>query len=542
VSSVSVVTDAPAREPERAHGGPFGARVALSAFVVAEVIAFPLAIYWDRGTWFQLDDWDFLAARTAGSMNDLFRPHFEHWSTLPILAWRLLWTVFGLHTITPYEVLAIVVHLAVAALLRVIMRRSGVNPWVATAVATLFVFFGRGAEDVLVAFQVTLVASLLFALLQLLLADHDGPLGRRDALGLLAGFIGLLCSGLAVTMTITVGIALLLRRGWRAALLHTVPLGLTYFVWRAVAPKESAPDYYHAQSLGQVVRFIAVGVRATLGGIGQLPGFGLVFGALLIVGVVLAFRDDARGVLRGRAALPVALLLGSLTFLVITAVVRAGTQNAAPGETGLGPEHARLSRYVYLVAALSLPMVAFAADAIVRRWRQAVIPMVVLLLVGLPGNIQKFSEYARPSPFAKSRRAYVLEAPRLPIARQLPRSLELGVDLTMGWLIDSVPSGRIPKPPPRTPLDIANESISLALQVTSKPPSGSCVPLMAPTVRTLARGQRVSVRSGKATATYVPVGGAPSTPRPFASSAFVSEIDGLRVRIAPAGGAPELCG
>ena len=64
------------------------------------------------------------------------------------------------------------------------MRRAGVRPWIATLTAAVFVFFGAGAENILIAFQITFVGSFVFGLAQLLLADHDGPINRRDWLGL----------------------------------------------------------------------------------------------------------------------------------------------------------------------------------------------------------------------------------------------------------------------------------------------------------------------------------------------------------------------
>ena len=67
--------------------------------------------------WFNDDDWDFLARRKAGDVGDLMRPHFGHWTLLPMLAYRLLWTMVGLRSYTPYLLLAIAAHLAVAALL-----------------------------------------------------------------------------------------------------------------------------------------------------------------------------------------------------------------------------------------------------------------------------------------------------------------------------------------------------------------------------------------------------------------------------------------
>ena len=38
-------------------------------------------------------------ARTGGNLGDLFRSHYQHWVTLPVLAYRLLWTVFGIRTL-----------------------------------------------------------------------------------------------------------------------------------------------------------------------------------------------------------------------------------------------------------------------------------------------------------------------------------------------------------------------------------------------------------------------------------------------------------
>ena len=211
----------------------------LIGFAAAAVIAFPLALFWGRHGWFTQDDWDFLSARTAGNVGDLFRPHFQHWSTLPILLYRLLWVMVGLRSYLPYRIVLVGLHLVAAGILLALMRRSGVRPWIATIVAVAFVYFGSGGENILVAFNITFAASLVFGLLQLLAADHDGPLEGRDWLGLLAGFVGLLCSGVAVTMAIIVGLAVLLRRGrrgWRVAAFHSVPLGVAYVVWLRFAP------------------------------------------------------------------------------------------------------------------------------------------------------------------------------------------------------------------------------------------------------------------------------------------------------------------
>jgi hypothetical protein len=222
------------------------ARAAVLTFASIEAGALVLWLHMGRNRWFYNDSWDFLAARRLGDVGDLFRPHNKHWSTLPIVVYRLLWWAFGVRTYVPYLLLVIVLHLTVAALLRVVMRRAGVDAWIATAAAGFFAFYGAGYENILDAFQIGFCGSLVFGLTHLLLADHDGPLDRRDGCGLAAGAAGMLCSGVAVTMIAVVGIAVFLRRGWRCALVHTAPLAVAYVVWW-FAIAQDAPDNYTAR-------------------------------------------------------------------------------------------------------------------------------------------------------------------------------------------------------------------------------------------------------------------------------------------------------
>jgi len=124
------------------------ARLAVAAFIAAEVVALSLWLTLGRNQWFFSDEWDFLAGRTAGDLGDLFHPHDNHWSTLPILAYRVLWWLFGLRTYLPYLTLVVLLHLTAAALLRAVMRRAGVGPWLSTAAASLFALFGAGYGDI----------------------------------------------------------------------------------------------------------------------------------------------------------------------------------------------------------------------------------------------------------------------------------------------------------------------------------------------------------------------------------------------------------
>ena len=97
----------------------------------------------------------FLVTRKAGDLGDLFRPHNEHWQTIPNLVYRALYGMFGLRTLwVPYQSVVVVLHLTAAALLFVLIRRAGVHPWIATAAGSLFVLFGSGSSNIVRAFQV----------------------------------------------------------------------------------------------------------------------------------------------------------------------------------------------------------------------------------------------------------------------------------------------------------------------------------------------------------------------------------------------------
>jgi hypothetical protein len=530
------------RPPSRAD-----ARAALAGFGAVEAIALPLLLWWGRGGWFTFDDWDLLSQRTVGSVHDLFLPHGDHWSTLPVLVYRLFWWAFGIRTYFPWQLLVVLLHLTAAALLRAVMRRAGCAPWIATIFAGTFVFFGVAADTILVGFFMTFIGSLVFGLAHLLLADHDGRVDRRDWLGLLAGLAGLLFSGVAVTMVVVVGLAVLMRRGWRIALLHTVPLGALYLVWLAAIGTEGRRLPLTRPTPSEAARFVAVGLRATYGGLGQLPGVGLALAAMLIAGLVIA-RAELGPSFRSRAAMPVALLAGGVIFLGITGYGRAGQLLFFAGS---GPERARDSRYVYLVAAMALPAIALAADAIIRRWRILVPLVLVLSILGLPGNVHKLAEFRDSYKSLHAERENILIAPRVPFASVLPRSVQPdsfhAPGLTLGWLIDGVRSGRVPAPSSPTRGDVATMTLKLALAISAHTRVEPCVSLRGPTERVLRKGESVTLARGNATIVYLAPSGARSRPVRFnrllaAQLTLVALAGPLPLRITPIPSDNRLCG
>lgn len=487
----------------------FGDRAALLFFVAVLLAALGLLLWWGRGGWFTFDDWDLLARRTAGSPHDIFFPHYDHWLTLPILLYRFLWWTDGLRSYFPYQVIVVVLHLTAAVLLRAVMRRAGCAAWLSTTVAGTFLFFGTAADTILVGFFMVFIASLVFGLAHLLLADHDGPFDRRDWLGLAAGLAGMLCSGIAVIMVMVVGLATLVR-GWRIALMHTAPLAAVYLVWRSAIGTRGKDLPVARPTISQMARFVVVGLRAAFAGIGRLPGSGLALVVVIIVGSVLA-RARLGPLFRHRAALPLALLAGAPILLAIIATGRAGERPF--GLSGGGPEYARQGRYVYLVAAMILPAFAFAADAIFRRWRLVGAAVVLLPILGLPANVRDMRDFRRTYVFVAGERQRILLPPRVPLASALPRSVEpepfIAPGVTLGWLLDGVRSGRIPEPRPATPDDVATTTLKMAIAETAGPAlAANCKMLHRTVQQVIQREQTITVKRGTLVVVYrAPTGG-----------------------------------
>jgi hypothetical protein len=238
------------------------------------------------------------------------------------------------------------------------------------------------------------------------------------------------------------------------------------------------------------------------------------------------------------------LLVGAIVFLVVTGLARSGQSGPLANAIGTGPARARQSRYVYLIAAMALPALALAVDAIVRARRRLAIPVVALLVVGVPGNVRELATYTNQS--ADDRQTFrtaVLEAPRLPLARELPRNSPPApprsfAGLTLGWLLDSLPSGRIPAPGDLTSAEIATQTLHLALRPGKVALASGCRSFTKPATVVLDSLQRITIESGSATIEYLPPSGDPSAPELFAPPTFKSFVDSLRLRIEPGGGAP----
>jgi hypothetical protein len=518
-------------------------RWALYAFIALEVVALALYVHAGSKRWFFHDEWTFLINKDGGDIESLLRPSNEHWTTLPVISYRILFNLFGINSYLPYQLVTIVCHLTAAALLRVIMRRAQVSAWMATLVAGVFLFFGSGDHNILRAFQVTFGAALVFGLVQLVLADHDGRIDRRDWLGLLSGVAALMCSGVGISMVAAVGAAAFIRRGWRKALFHIAPLAVIYVVWWLVY----ARDETRSDGAGgaDVLRFVVSVTANTFDAIGQSTVVAALLGALLIGGFAVLVSSKIRPTdLRRRTAASVGLLFGMVTFVGITSWSRAA----------LGVEFANQPRYFHIIAAMLAPALAIAADAIARRWTVLVPVVMVLLLLGVPGNVDITWNQTGKGRGERTDRDVYLAFAVVPAAADAPDWVRpdpnSAPSLTLGWLRQGIADGRVPRLKWLYPRVERDATFRLSLQQIGTLPRDlpGCSPLVEPAERRLEQGETIGFRHGSIRVSPVtsPDDRVPPPVLTFdagRASRLLAVTGPLDVRITPdrRRGAPELC-
>lgn len=469
---------------------------AARVFWAAAVVAVPIIVYQGRDQWFFWDEWDFLASRELTVPGALARPHNEHWTTLPVIVYRLLFRAVGLHHYWPYQAVAIGAHLGMAALLRAVMVRSRTDPWVATALAGSLLVLGSGATNITWGFQIAFTGALVLGLAQMLLADHEGRLGARDALGLVAGLGALMCSGVGVAMVVGVGVAVLLRRGWKAAAFHTVPLGAVFAVWYL----RFEPVTNSAVNPREMASFLREMVSNAFVQLGRSGLWAVVLGVLVVAGVALAVRRRRpRGVrdviLLARSVPPLVagtLVAGSV-FALSTAVGRAGLGSLAMPDA---------SRYVYMVVAFALPVVGVSVSQLVDGRRWARVAVVVFLLLGVPGNVRAL-EPSGVAVFQSGNEAFWREAAAMAADGGYPRSSRpepsLADEVTMGWLADEVDRGRIDPASTVSPAVRGNVDLATSLEVEPAPRKGTCDRRTTARPVTVGRGAQLRLRTPQAT-------------------------------------------
>lgn len=333
--------------------------------VITLVLSAATLVFAARHLWFYFDEWAFLV---PSSPSLLFEPHVGHWSTTPILVTHALRAIFGLGSYWPYILLSMAVHLAICHMLWRIMRRIGVNLWIATALSFLLMVLGAGAENILWAFQFGFMGAMLLGLIVVLLVD-TGSFGRgRWIAVVLLSVWSLTFSGTAIPLIFAAALVSLRWRGWGKTVALFAPAGVIYIAWYLVFARGHAGSYGPTSPGG-----VGVGVPQYVGhefvdGLEKvLPfaGFGAIATFVLVVWAILTFRAWT-----GVAVAGYALAAAAVVQAILTAFTREG----------LGVAAASSGRYIYAIVSLFLPVIGLALTWFCRHQKPRIVIVVVLVL------------------------------------------------------------------------------------------------------------------------------------------------------------------
>ncbi len=406
---------------------------------VLALLAIPVILLAGSDQWFYLDEFALVADEGMPDLTAALDDHNGHWVTLPRLWYYAAYSVVGLKSYLPYQVLVVLTHVTVVLLSYLVSRRAGVGGWMAAAVAAALLLLGSGSMNLVYGLQISLNGSLLFGLTQLLLADHDGPVDRRDWFGLAAALIGLTTSAVMVPMLLGIGVAVLFRRGWRVAAFHAgIPLGL-FLIWYL---RVTDSPTRVGGAVGETARFFIELAVAPFFGLGQHAVTGVLLVGVVLFAIVGLVKDFWTTRDRPPLTLPAALVVAWLAFCVATTLNRTGA---------VLPTDPSAERYIHVGAVLLSPLIALGA------WRLSQIrpalgwAMIVVLALGVPGNIQAMGEpkHWRGNEgltVAVANSQFIDEVPRGAVPIGLTNPFFRDANVTAGWLRDQAAAGRLPDP------------------------------------------------------------------------------------------------
>ena len=356
-------------QPQPSTAAPRLARPIVVVHALTLAAAFGAWAYLDRNLWFFGDEWDFLTRRGLhGAYFSIWAPHNEHWSVLPILLWRGIFSLEHLSSYWPYLVPLLLAHVLVVHLLWRRCLREGADPWVATALALLFALLGAGAEDLAWAFQIGFVSSVLFGLLSMEVAEgpppagdapfplatFQGPVAWRDVAASLLVLAALMCSMVGVAAGVALGVLLLGHFGWRRAFrVLAIPAG-AFLIWFALAGRsglKATGDYFGPSVFSRIPTFVGSNLAADVGKTAGWASGGPVL-AIVVLAWVLWRSVRADGLFRRHSA----ALGGAVAAVVFYALAAVGRDRISATEAP--------SRYAYVGIAFMLPTFALILTAV----------------------------------------------------------------------------------------------------------------------------------------------------------------------------------
>jgi hypothetical protein len=296
----------------------------LGALMLLEAL---ILLYMGRGFSFFGDDWAFVTNDYGGGFHSLMLPHVGNISVFPIAVYKVMFHLVGLSHYIFYRLMVVVLHLVSAGLIFMLTARR--IPRAPALLATvLILFLGAAWEDLLWAFQIGYLLSIVGGLATWVLLERKDRLG--DTLAMLCLIIAAGSSSLGIAIMVGIAVELLWRCGDRRRMWIVIVPAILYALWYLGYGESQITESSLIAAPGYVEELIA----AAFGG---LIGRGLEWGRpLALVALLVLMRRLVR-------PLPVSprlagLLATGIALWVITAAARSTIST---------PES---SRYIYLGA------------------------------------------------------------------------------------------------------------------------------------------------------------------------------------------------
>ena len=143
--------------------------------VLLALIALVILVWLSQGMTFYHDEYTFILLRDL-SVRGIFAPHNEHLSATLVILYRVLLGTVGMVSYWPYLGVTFALHLAVAGIVYVVVRREAPMAWALGAMAIMLVL-GSGGDDILWAFQSGTIGATAFGMAALV--DRAAPARGR---------------------------------------------------------------------------------------------------------------------------------------------------------------------------------------------------------------------------------------------------------------------------------------------------------------------------------------------------------------------------
>jgi len=186
-----------------------------------------LLLYMGKRLTFFYDEWDFVQHDYGGGVHSLLAAHVGNISLFPVVVYKILFHVVGLDQYVVYRLVVIALHLTAATLIFVLASRRLARAPALLAMA-LILFLGAAWEDLLWAFQIGYMLSIVGGLGTWVLLEREDRLGDVGALLCLILAVG--SSSLGIAVMIGVAVELAWRQQWRRGWIVLVPAVL-YVLW-----------------------------------------------------------------------------------------------------------------------------------------------------------------------------------------------------------------------------------------------------------------------------------------------------------------------